>query len=248
MNLDIHVAAFRNGDHICLFYRSVEEELSTAVPFVQAGLLRGECCLCVLPDDRMDLFLARLHGVGVDTKREMTRGALLVARPEDSYLKGGSFDKSQMVGFLDQGLRQALQAGFTGFRGTGDLSWAVLDNHTCGHVAEYEAMLDRYYPGKAALGICMYDANLLDEAQLNRILEAHRLALATPSANKRAIRIRNGSAFGDIIFDRASAHLFHYTVQKTGRTELLNVGQELTLTAAMDAVRSALMALQRTAH
>jgi hypothetical protein len=245
MKPDIHVAAFRNGDHICLFYRDVEEQLSTAVPFVQLGLLRGECCLCVLPDDRMGSFMSYLRGAGVDTEKEIARGALLTAKPEDSYLSGGSFDRGQMVSFLDSHMHEALRAGFTGFRGTGDLSWAVKDTNTCGHVSEYEAMLDSYYPGKPALGICMYDANLLDEAQLNRIIAAHRLALTVPSTNKRAIRIRNGVTFGDVIFDRASAHLFHYTVQKTGRNELFSVGQEETLTAAMDAVEAALLSLQR---
>jgi hypothetical protein len=38
---------------------------------------------------------------------------------------------------------------------------------------------------------------------------------------------------------------FHYTVQKTGRNELFSVGQEETLTAAMDAVEAALLSLQR---
>lgn len=242
---DIHVASFRNGDHICLFYRSAEEQLATAAPFVQVGLLRGERCLCVLPPERMDGLFSRLDAGGIDVRKEVSRGALLTATPEESYLKGGSFDRQQMVNFLDDGMREALKLGFNGCRGTGDLSWCVADSNTCGQMPEYEAMLDRYYPGKAALGICMYDANCFDNEQLDRLMEAHRLALTTIGHGKRAIRIRNGGAFGDVIFDYQSPRLFHYTVQKNGAKELLNMGQELTLTAAMDAVESALRALKR---
>lgn len=151
-----------------------------------------------------------------------------------------------MVNFLDGGMRDALKLGFSGFRGTGDLSWCVSDSNTCGQMPEYEAMLDRYYPGKSALGICMYDASCFDDTQLDRLMKAHRLALTTTSHGKRAIRIRNGEAFGDVIFDYQSLRLFHYTVQKNDVKELLNVGQELTLTAAMDAVESALRALKRS--
>jgi hypothetical protein len=245
MTADIHVASFRNGDHICLFYRNAEEQLATAAPFVQVGLLRGERCLCVLPQERVDGLFSRLEASGIDVRKEVSRGALLMATPEESYLKGGSFDRQQMVEFLDDGMREALKLGFSGCRGTGDLSWCVSDSNTCGQMPQYEAMLDRYYPGKAALGICMYDVNCFDNEQLGRLMEAHRLALTTTSHGKRSIRIRNGGAYGDVIFDYQSPRLFHYTVQKNDAKELLNMGQELTLTAAMDAVESALRALKR---
>ena len=245
MTPNIHVASFRNGDHICLFYRDAEEQLATAVPFVQVGLMRGERCLCVLPKERMDALFSGLDASGIDARKEMVRGALITATPEESYLKGGAFDRHQMVSFLDQGMREALNLGFTGYRGTGDLSWCVSDSTACGKMPEYEAMLDRYYPGNSALGICMYDANLFDAVQLDALMNAHRLALISKAHGKRAIRIRNGNAFGDVIFDYESPCLFHYTIQKNDGKELLNMGQESTLTAAMDAVESELRGLQR---
>ena len=245
MTPDIHVASFRNGDHICFLYRNADEQLATAVPFVQAGLLRGERCLCVLPPDRMDTLFAWLEERGVDGRKEVKRGALMALSPEETYLKGGRFDRDQMVALMDEGMREALELGFSGFRGTGDLSWAVSSTTLCGHVVEYEKLLDKYYPGKQALGICMYDANLFDESQLGRLLNAHRMALTTPNPKRRAIRIRNGHAFGDVIFDRESARLFHYTVQETGHKELINIGQESSLTAAIDAVETALRSLKR---
>jgi hypothetical protein len=243
MNHDIHVASFRNGDHICFFYQDATEQIATAGPFVKLGLQRGERCLCVLPKDRTDSLFSWLDAHAIDADTETARGALMLATPEESYLQGGTFDRSQMVGLLDSAMRQSLRLGFTGFRGTGDLSWAVTDSNTCGQLAEYEKMLDRYYPGTSSLGICMYDANLFDDSRLNQLMESHRLALVAPGPTKRAIRIRNGQVFGDVIFDRESSGLFHYTVQRSDVNELITLGQESSLTAAMDAVESHLRAL-----
>jgi MEDS: MEthanogen/methylotroph, DcmR Sensory domain len=243
MTAAVHVASFHSGDHICFFYRDAEEQLDTAAPFVQIGLLRGERCLVVLSNEKMQQLLARLEHAGIDTEKEIQRGDLMPCTPEEVYLKGGKFDRDMMIKSLDDSMREALKLGLNCFRATGDLGWAVGDSAVCGQLPEYESLLDKYYPGKPCLGICMYDVNTFDEATLARVMDAHRIALTAPSPSKRAIRIRNGSAFGDVIFDRTSPQLFHYTVQKTGSHELLNLGQESSLTGAVDAVESALLFL-----
>lgn len=247
MAADIHVAAFRKGDHICFFYKNLEEQMSTAVPFVQVGLVRGERCLCVLPNDKMQILLSQLEYFGINVPKETTRGALITCTPEEAYLKGGAFDRDQMAKLLDDAMRESLKLGFTGFRGTGDLTWSVQDSNWCGQIVEYEKSLDKYYPGKPTLGICMYDANQFEEDQLNRVMDAHRLSLAASAEQKRRIRIRDVGAFGDVVFDRISPDIFHYTVQKMGNNELLSLGQESSLTGAMDSVESILRSLSAAA-
>src|ERR1700733_7681230 len=141
MTHDSHLASFRKGDHICFVYQDAEEQLSTASPFVQIGLARGERCLCVLPNARLDGLFSWLDDHGVDTQKELSRGALMVATPGEAYLKGNGFDRHQMVKLLDDAMHESLRLGFSGFRGTGDLTWAVSDDNACGQMAEYEAML-----------------------------------------------------------------------------------------------------------
>jgi hypothetical protein len=244
---EIRVTSFQKGDHICYFYRDPAEQIAVAGPFVQVGLLGGERCLCVLPKDQSAQLYKWLDSHGLDSLNEISRGALIVATPEEAYVASGSFNRELMVKFLDEAMREALKQGFTAFRGTGDLSWSALDSHACAQMPEYEAMLDRYFPGKRSLGICMYNAALFNEQQTRKLLEAHRLALLNPNAKKRAIRIRNGRAFGDVVFDRELPQLFHYTVQRDGSSEYLDVGQEGTLTAAMESVRVTLVRLSANA-
>src|SRR5579871_3641344 len=229
MPADIRVSSFQKGDHICFFYRSLEEQMATAAPFVLTGLQRGERCLCVLPQAQTERLLGWLDNSGFNPQKEIARRALVMRTPQEAYLAAGSFNGNLMMKLLDEGMRQAVAEGFSGFRGTGDLSWAARDACVCGYLPEYERMLDEYFPGKPFVGICMYDARSFEEASLRRILDAHRLALITPDEKKRAIRIRNGRAFGDVTFDRNSPYLFHYTVQREGKSEYLYMGQEPTL-------------------
>jgi hypothetical protein len=186
---------------------------------------------------------AHLEHRGINTQEEIHRGALVVFTPEEAYLKGGAFHREQMAKLVDDTMRESLRMGFTGFRGTGDLTWSVGDSNLCGQIVEYERALDKYFPGKPMLGICMYDANQFDEDHLSRVMDAHRLSLTSSRAAKRAIRIRNGEAFGDVIFDRISPGIFHYTVQKKGNSELINLGQEASLAGAMESVESILSSL-----
>jgi hypothetical protein len=59
-----------------------------------------------------------------------------------------------MVGFLHQGMEEAVWMGFRGFRDTGDLSWCAREMDTWCQMPEYESALYRYFPGKPWLGIC----------------------------------------------------------------------------------------------
>lgn len=49
-------------------------------------------------------------------------------------------------------MKEAVPRGFTGFRGTGDLSWCVNDMDSCSQMPEYEAALDRYFPEEIQAG------------------------------------------------------------------------------------------------
>lgn len=240
MTARIPVVSFRHGDHICVFYRDHEEQTNVAAPFVQTGLLRDERCLCVLTPAETELLFAALWAKGMDPDREVSRGALLIATPEQAYLRNGKFNREDMIKLLDDAMGEAVAEGFTGFRGTGDLSWCARDMETWCQMPEYEEALDRYFPGKPSLGICMYDLNLFSAAQIDAIMKAHRLAIVHHDSNNRAVRIRKKGFFGDVIFDAAErTSLFHYVIQKDNSSDVLMSGQESSLSGAMEAVEAA---------
>ena len=244
MSDGMHAISFRHGDHICLFYNDINEQTAVAVPFVKAGLLQGERCLCVLTSSETDRLRSGLRRSGIDPEREISRGALKIATPERAYLANGKFQREAMIKLLDGAMRESLELGFTGFRGTGDLSWAARDTGICGQLPEYETMLAKYYPGTKSLGICMYDMRLFSPAQIASLVKAHRVAILHPDDSNRRIRIRRDRVFGDVIFDRAQpSSVFHYVVQKDESEEVLMSGQDNSLVGAMNAVEAAIAAL-----
>jgi hypothetical protein len=166
---------------------------------------------------------------------------LVLKTPQEAYLASGKFHRDAMLKLLDDAMHAALSQGFTGFRGTGDLSWAARDTDVCGQLPEYEAMLDRYYPGTRSLGICMYDRGVFSAKQAEALLHQHRLAILQHSEGKRAIRIRKGHVFGDVLFDPIlPSSIFHFVVQEDGSSKVWLSGQDFSLAGAIAAVESAL--------
>jgi hypothetical protein len=241
MTAGIPVISFRQGDHICLFYRDDQEQMKVAAPFVEIGLLSGERCLCVLTSVQMEILRESLASKGMNPDREVSRGALLLATPQEAYLRNGRFNRREMVKFLDDAMREAISIGFTGFRGTGDLTWSAGDWETCEQMPEYEAARGRYFPGKPSLGICMYDLNSFSAARVQALLRAHRLAIVHRDGNNKVVRVRKNGVFGDVLFDREEpTSLFHFVVQKDDCPEVLMSGQDSTLSGAMRLVEMSL--------
>jgi hypothetical protein len=235
-----HVAFFRKGDHICLFYRSAEEQLAELLPFVEAGLSRNERCFCAVSSSVAQRLSASLQRASIKPEAAQKEGALVLATPEESYLCNGSFNPENMIRLLENFVRDSLAMGFDGFRAAGDLGWAAGDSGLCARLREYESIMARFYPNRAALGLCMYDVRLFTSEELSELMRIHRFSLTTPTDIKRAVRLRRGNAFGDIIFDRDNPALFHYTVQKDHSREVYAAGQESSLQAAWAAVESSL--------
>lgn len=234
----VHVLAFTKGDHICFFYRDADDWVSTVAPYVQLGLKRGERCFCVLPAGHAQRLRAELATLGVDTHAQEKRGAFSLLSPEETYLAEGGFDGARMTRLLEAAVKDAALQGFEGFRAMGDLGWAAKDSNCCAQLPAYERIMAKFYPGKPALGLCTYDMRLFDAFMLRELMGLHQLALSSPEPSKRAIQVRNGATFGEIVFDRSVPSLFHYTVQTDDSPVFLASGQEASLSEALSSVKA----------
>ncbi len=233
------VDCFTNGDHVCLFHKSPLEQVAMVGPFVQTGLLHNERCFCIQNKQTQELLIRWLSEHRIDTKRQVERGALVLVEPTDvyRYRADGSLDSEAMIKLVENALQESLALGFSGFRPTGEVVWELRDEQCCAQLLQYEMLLERYLPGKPAIGLCQYDVRRFDSAQLTAILATHRFALLSGEAGRHAMRLRKGGIFADIIADERDHGLFHYTVQKDGVSEILALGQA-------DSFRSALLAAQ----
>ena len=115
----------RHGDHRCLIYESAAEQMAAIVPFLKEGLARNECCISIVHDRTVEEVAGALAATGVDVSHERKRGALLLLTSRDTYLRSRAFDHAVMIDFLGQKMLQALAAGFSGLRVTGEMTWAL---------------------------------------------------------------------------------------------------------------------------
>src|SRR5687768_12902509 len=111
------------GDLVALFYRSRPDQFAFIIPYIKAGLARGERCLYIADDTPVPLILSKLSQAWVEIDKETNRGALDVLTKHETYLRHGVFKSDKMIADLDLEVQACLAKGFSGLRGSGYMSW-----------------------------------------------------------------------------------------------------------------------------
>ncbi|HZY30019.1 MAG TPA: PAS domain S-box protein, partial [Candidatus Methylomirabilis sp.] len=176
-DLERQITELKPGHHLCLIYEDVAQQMAAIVPFVRTGLARGERCLYIADHSTTREVAAALAAAGVDVQRERERGALVLLTKRETYLRGGRFEPEAMIALLRQALEEALAAGFTGLRATGEMTWALGPEVGCDRLIEYEATLNTFLPGARALAICQYDRRRFPPAIMRDVLRTHPVAI-----------------------------------------------------------------------
>ena len=170
--------AFRRGDHICSIHDSEEEQLATAAAYIADGIGRGERGLYVgVSEDAVLRFRAALGAIGLDPAALCGRGALILVTPEQAYLAGGYFELERMLELIDQAIDQAVNDGFSGLRGCGDMSWLLAGAPGSEQAVSYEAVLGQFLSGRRACAMCQYNRQRLPLPMIDMALATHSTAV-----------------------------------------------------------------------
>jgi signal transduction histidine kinase len=160
------------ADHVCTLYDQRDEEVAIAVAYIRAGLDRGELCVCVV-DDGGENILAALASEGVYVDAEVRKGQLAIfERPLAQGL--GTRD---MLGKIEQYAVASREAGYTGFRIVGEMSWALDGDMKA--LAEFEARLNlnRVWERHACAGLCQFDLRRFTPETLREMIIVHPLVV-----------------------------------------------------------------------
>jgi hypothetical protein len=218
---------FRHGDHLCVFYRSEDALLEVLTPYVAEGILKGETCFCAQKPEIQKRLVYDLRFLGIDTDEEIKRGALELHTEADTYFPNKRFEPPVMMEMLTRSIAESLDKGFTAFRSAGEMSWAVRGRNECDQIIEYEQMVDRCYPGKAAIGLCQYAVDEFPSDVLDSVLENHRLHLAQAHSSSlhSSLHVRHGGYVAELVADRFVVDpRFYYVVQQYRPRDIVGWG------------------------
>ena len=162
--------------HVCAFFNSPEEEYATLLPFVRDGIERGERALHLVRSQYREHHLDRLRGAGIDVATAQQRGQLEVAMPEETYLRGGRFDKEAVSIVLQDALKKGMALGFPLTRLIAHAETVLEDWSNLDDWIEYEAYMNDVLQGYDPV-ICTYDASLLNGSLAVDILRTHPVAV-----------------------------------------------------------------------
>ena len=163
--------------HVCAFFSSPQEEYATLLPFVRDGIENGERAYHVLPGQYREEHLHQLRSAGIDVNAVQRSRQLEVATPEETYLRGGGFNKEAMLVTIQEALKAGPTLGFPLTRLIAHAETVLQDWSKANEWVEYEIRLNDVLPRFNDAVICTFDANLLDGTLLVDILRTHPVAI-----------------------------------------------------------------------
>lgn len=166
------------GDHLCLAFDDDAEQRRVVSAYLAAGLRRGERVMYFADRSTPREVLGWLSASGTDPELALGKGQLVVTTADATYLASGSFDPGAMVASLRKEVADSLGAGYTGFRVSGEMGWALRDVPGAERLREYETEVNEVFAGQRASAVCQYDARRFDTGELDAFDRCHPGAVA----------------------------------------------------------------------
>ncbi len=133
---------FPEGQHICYIYNDDEERLEVMAKYLQSGQAAKEKLLYLVDAMTSEEMLAHLKELGVDFS-DAKPGDFTLADAASGYCPSGFFKTEEMLALVKDFYLGALEEGYPGARGTGEMGWCLTEgraNHV--DLMDYEARLN----------------------------------------------------------------------------------------------------------
>jgi hypothetical protein len=160
------------GQHMCYIFNDDDERKRVMAKYLESGMLANEKLLYLVDVMTPEEMLSCLDDLGVDVRSKPQSIAVAEAAP--AYCPSGVFNADEMLDEVKKFYLQAVRGGYTGARGTGEMSWCLVEGRADEtSLLDYEArltMLVAEYPYTAC---CQYDARRFDGGVIFDVLKVH---------------------------------------------------------------------------
>lgn len=172
-DLKQHFQSFSSGTHFCSIYQNEQEQFATIIPFTLVGLEKNHKCVYIVDENTRKRILKAFQEYGVDLKPYMKSGQLEFLTKDESYLKDGYFDPEQMINLLKRLENEAIDEGYQGLWGTGEMTWYFTKMPGVEQLIEYEAKLNYFLSESNTTLLCQYNETKFSPEVLMDVVYTH---------------------------------------------------------------------------
>src|SRR5690606_22211601 len=150
---------FPTATHMCYIFSDENERRRIISEFMTRGANDGERIGYFADQISADELCNCLREQGIDTAALTASSQLVVDRADEVYCPDQCFCAQRMLETLRTNYLQARDAGFTGFRASGEMDWALAGESDRLHeLLRYESQVNEVLRAHPITAICQYDA------------------------------------------------------------------------------------------
>ncbi len=169
---------FPECHHVCLIYDSEEQRRKFVSEYLAAGVRRGELVRYFADVTSPEEIRAWLLEAGLDISKAEEKGDFAIVKAENGYCPEGRFVPQEAITRMVSRYAMAQEAGYSGSRAAGEMTWALRDIPGSDRLLEYEIRINTISETFPYVGMCQYNARLFDGGTLFKVLQVHPFMIA----------------------------------------------------------------------
>jgi len=160
------------GDHICGLYAGTRQRDELLLPFLEAGLLAGDKCLCVVDAMEPATVIAGLSPK-VDARERADAKQLDVMRASEMYMRSGSFSAAEVISVWKAAMSDVMYDGrFDVVRAVE--TWSMQDvRPDPRELLMLESEMNRFLTLYPQVILCLYDVEQFGGGVVVDLLRTH---------------------------------------------------------------------------
>ncbi len=161
--------------HLCLIYDDEAQRRKIVSEYLAAGMKQGEIVRYFADTTSLEDVRAWLVEKGIALQEGGSFGILTA---ESAYCPSGHFVPQEVLDNMVARYAMAREAGYSGSRVAGEMTWALRGIPGSDRLLEYEMGINLVHDTFPHVGMCQYDARLFDGALLFKVLQIHPFMIA----------------------------------------------------------------------
>lgn len=211
------VLTLQPHDHACLIYESENEWQDNVIPFLIAGLEKGEKCVYGLNHRTKQYIKACLQKEGIDVTTYEKSGQLLILDKSVLPQEQDIDRMDQIQDFYIKFLEQSLAQGYPAVRFTNESLYTLLGLDSAHRMVEFNSRMNTIiFPNYPCVALCQYDRFKTDPKILKYAILSHPILIRNSELYVNLSSIRD-ERFLEITSDRWEAEHWLAVIERENR-------------------------------